>query len=97
MTTAFLFSYATSMPITKSAKKALRQSFRRRERNIKRRKALKDVVKAFIKAVAQKNMDEAKKLLSLVYKALDKAVKRGVIKQNTASRRKSRLARRISK
>jgi small subunit ribosomal protein S20 len=39
--------------------------------------------------------DEAKAKLSEAYKAIDKAVKRGVIKKNTASRRKSRLAKRI--
>jgi small subunit ribosomal protein S20 len=35
---------------------------------------------------------EAKKLLSKAYQAIDKAAKRGVIKKNTASRRKSRLS-----
>lgn len=36
--------------------------------------------------------EEAKNLLSLAYQAIDKAAKRGVIKKNTASRKKSRLA-----
>lgn len=32
-------------------------------------------------------------MLSIAYKAIDKAAKRGVLKKNTASRRKSKIAR----
>ena len=41
-------------------------------------------------------MDEAKGKISAVYKAIDKAARRGVIKKNTASRKKSRIARLIN-
>jgi small subunit ribosomal protein S20 len=42
-------------------------------------------------------VEEAEKLLPRIYKALDKAAKRGVIKKNTASRKKSRMMKKISK
>lgn len=42
--------------------------------------------------IAQKKIQEATNLLPKVAKALDKAAKVGVIKKNTASRKKSRLA-----
>lgn len=42
-------------------------------------------------------IDEAKKLLPEIYKALDKGAKEGVIKKNTASRKKSRIAKAIFK
>ncbi len=81
------------MPITKSAKKALRQSKRRATRNLKKKEAFKSVVKKIEKLVSVKKNDEAKKLIPLAYKAIDKAAKTGVIKKNTASRKKSRLMR----
>ena len=80
------------MPITKSAKKALRQSRRRRELNLARMKKLKSAIKDFKKTLQEKNIEEAKKKLSLVYKALDKSAKVNLIKKNKASRLKSRLS-----
>ena len=79
------------MPIIKGAKKALRASRRKRVFNIRRNDAMKDAIKSVKKAVAAKKADEAKKLLPALYKAIDKAAKRGIIKKNTASRKKSRL------
>ena len=79
------------MPITQSAKKALRQNIRRRERNLARKKDLKNAIKDFKKFVSQKNTDLVLKQLSAVYKKLDKAAKVNLIKKNTASRLKSRL------
>lgn len=43
-----------------------------------------------------KNIEEVEKMLPRIYKAIDKAAKRGVIKKNAASRRKSRMAKKIS-
>ena len=64
------------------------------ERNALRNQAIKSrtrtFVKKVIKAVEAKNVDEANK-------ELDKAVTKGVIKKNTASRKKSRLALKINK
>lgn len=85
------------MPIIKSAKKALRSSARKKVFNDRRKKALKEAVKQVNKAVSSKAKAEAEKLLPLAYQAIDKAAKRGVIKKNTAARKKSRLARLIKK
>ena len=79
------------MPITKSAKKALRQAKKRRLQNNRRKSKFRSLVKEFRKAVAAKDFDKAKQLLPSVYKNLDKAAKTKVIKKNTAGRIKSRL------
>ena len=80
------------MPISASAKKSLRVSDRKRVINDARRKTMRETVK-FVVKLAGEDKAEAKKKLAEAYKALDKAVKRGVIKKNTASRKKSRLSR----
>ena len=79
------------MPITKSAKKALRGSKKKRVFNLRRKNEMNSVVKEYKKLVLAKKADEAKKLIPKLQKAIDKAKKRGVIKKNTASRKKSRL------
>ncbi len=84
------------MPITKSAKRALRKSLRRQKENKLRKEALKRVRKELLKALSEKNKEEAQKLLSLFYKAVDKAVKTNVLKKNTASRIKSKMAKKVS-
>lgn len=85
------------MPITKGAEKAHRQSERKRVFNVRRKGAMKDVTKEVLKAVVAGDVTKAKELLPKAYKAIDKAAKRGVIKDNTASRKKSRLSARIKK
>lgn len=80
------------MPIKKSAKKALRQSLRRKDYNLKHKSGIKKAVKNFKKSAKSKDKEEVLKSLSLVYKAYDKAAKFGAIKKNNASRHKSRLA-----
>jgi len=82
-------------PITKSAKKALRQSKKRRARNIQKKKIIKKSLKEIKKIVSEKKNEEAKKLLPQVYKLLDKAAKTGLIKKNTAARKKSRITKLI--
>ncbi len=80
------------MPITQSAKKALRQNVRRAKRNVTRKESYKKVVKGYRNLVAEKNIAEAAKQLPAVYQALDKAAKNKVIEWNKASRLKSRLS-----
>ncbi len=86
-----------NMPIIKSAKKALRQNQRRNKRNIARKQRIKKVFKEIQKLVIEKKQKEAKALLSNFYKVLDKAVKTGLMKKNTAGRRKSRITQLINK
>lgn len=81
------------MPITKSAKKALRGSLKKKAINDRNKKNVKETIKNIEKLVKEKNKDEAKKLLPKAYSAIDKACKKGVIKKNNASRKKSRLSR----
>ena len=80
------------MPKTTSAKKALRQNITRRAKNVADAKKMKDAIKTFRRLVASKKIDEAKKYIASVYKALDKSAKTNLIKKNKASRLKSRLA-----
>ena len=79
------------MAITSSAKKAIRVSARKRIMNIRRKHVLLTAEKDVEKLIKAGNTKEAEKMLSIAYQAIDKAAKRGVIKDNTASRKKSRL------
>lgn len=75
------------MAITKSAKKAHRQSLRKKAINDVRRKALRVTAKGVRTA---KKGDKA--ALAAAYQAIDKALKRGLIKKNTAARRKAAVS-----
>lgn len=84
------------MAITKSAKRALRVSDTKRVFNDRIRKTLKANVKEARVAIASKSNTSAESV-RLAFKALDKAAKRGTIKQGTADRKKSRLAKALAK
>lgn len=84
------------MPIIKSAKKALRQSLKRRARNVAFKNKMKKLIKEVKSLVSQKKFKEANKILPNVYKFLDKAAKSGIIKKNTAARKKSRITKLIN-
>jgi ribosomal protein S20 len=79
------------MPITSSAHKALRASEKKRVFNIRRKNVIEKQIKEFRKLIAAKNKAGAEKLVSSIYKSLDKAAKTHYIKANTASRTKSRV------
>lgn len=85
------------MPITQSAKKALRQSIRRKSQNTLRKDAFKEAVKEIKKLVSEKKAANAQKLLPSLYKALDKAAKTNAITRNKASRLKSRMTKLVAK
>ncbi|MCL5010917.1 MAG: 30S ribosomal protein S20 [Patescibacteria group bacterium] len=85
------------MPITKSAKKALRQSVRRKQKNLQKKKKMKTLLKEARDLIGQKKTEEARKLLPQIYKALDKTAKTGVIKKNAASRKKSRITKALNR
>ena len=80
------------MPQRKSAKKELKKSLKRRQLNLERKRKIKEAIKLYRKAIIAKNLEEAKKALSLVYKALDRAAAKGTIHPNKAARKKSRLS-----
>jgi small subunit ribosomal protein S20 len=85
------------MAITKSAKKALRSSKRKRVFNARKKDQVYKTVKKFKKLVAGKNTAEAEKMFPQIQKVLDKAAKTGLIKKNTASRKKARLSKMVAK
>lgn len=84
------------MPITKSAKKALRGSRAKRQFNLARLKKMRELISGFKKAASGADRPAAVKLLPDLYQAIDKAAKRGVIKKAAAARKKSRLTRLLS-
>lgn len=83
------------MPITQSAKKALRQSKRRNARNVAKKTAYKAVVTKIKKLTETGQASVAETLLPQLYKAVDKAAKTRAIAVNKASRLKSRLSKLI--
>ena len=80
------------MPITKSAKKALRGSQKKKIVNDRKKKTMKEAIKKITKT-AKTDPKEAQNMISATYKAIDKAAKTGIIKKNTAARRKSKVSR----
>ena len=79
------------MPITKSAKKAHARSEKLAERNHDFKVRMKMAIKKFMKN-ANKGTVGAQEELNALYKYIDKACKVGVLKKQTAARRKSRVA-----
>jgi len=73
------------MPIIKSAIKRMKQTIVRRERNVGIKKDIKTATKAFAAKPSAETLAKAQS-------ELDKAVKKGLFKKNTASRRKASLA-----
>lgn len=85
------------MPNTTSARKALRQTVRRRARNLEKKASIKTALKAFKKLATEKKADEAHAALSRVFAAADKVAKTDYIKKNKASRIKSRASKFLKK
>ena len=84
------------MPNIQSAEKALRQSKRRRLRNLEKKDAFKDAFKSLKKLAAAGKTADAKQFLATVYKKVDKAAKTNVIAKNKAARLKSQASRLIA-
>ncbi len=81
------------MANTKSAKKAIRVSERKKAMNSKSKTGYKEAQKKLAKAISSKEKKQSTlELLSKAYKAIDKAAKRNVIHKKKAARLKSRLA-----
>ena len=89
------------MANTKSAIKQMRQSERRRLRNRSIRSRVRSAVKTAREAVSPAGHDaagtDATQAVLEAIRTLDKAVTKGVIHPNTAARKKSALARRLTK
>jgi small subunit ribosomal protein S20 len=90
----FLYCFPFLMPNTKSAKKALKVSEKKRSRNRRYNELTKESVKALQALLASEKKD-AKKIaeaLSSVYSRIDTLEKKNILHANTAARRKSLFA-----
>lgn len=85
------------MAITRGAKKAHRQSLRKRAFNLRRKEGVRGEIKELKKLVSAGDKKGAAEQLRKVQKALDKAAKGKTIKANNASRKKSRLSKLVKK
>ena len=79
------------MPIKKAAKKAIRTSARARVKNLRRSRDMKELIKEAQELLGAGDMKKVQEMLPKIQKAIDKATKAGIIKKNTADRKKSRL------
>lgn len=84
------------MPNIKSAIKRVSVNQKKNLRNRKVKSGVKTAVKKFHAAMASDTGATVKEL-SLVASSLDKAVSKGVVHKNAANRKKSRLARAMSR
>ena len=79
-----------------SAKKRIRQTLKRRARNRARKETLKDQGKGFLTALTSGSIDTAKEAFRKTTQRLDKTAAKRTIHKNTASRKRSRLAKRLN-
>ena len=80
----------------KSAKKRILTSKKKSVLNNDFKSSMKTAIKKVEKSVQENNVAEALKNLQIATKRIDKAQKIGIIKKNTASRQKSRLAKKVN-
>ena len=85
------------MPNIKSAKKRVLVTETKTLRNQMIKSALKTYIKKFEATVEAGNREEAQSAFNLVVKKIDQAMAKGILKKNTAARRKSKLALMLNK
>ncbi|MFA5360693.1 MAG: 30S ribosomal protein S20 [Candidatus Paceibacterota bacterium] len=83
------------MPITKSAKEAVKKNQKQRKANFKKLESFRKAKKEFLKLIKDGKIEEAKKMESSLYKMLDKASKTNLMKKNKVNREKSRLMKKL--
>ena len=83
------------MPIKKAAKKYMRVTERKTEKNRKIKGAFKSAIKSTKEAIAKVDVAKAQESLKKSIKALDKAGQKNVLHKNTVARRKSRLNKQV--
>jgi small subunit ribosomal protein S20 len=84
------------MANTESAKKRIRSSARKWERNRRYRSAARTHIKRTRELIKQGNLEEAEATAKIAVSTLDKAARKGIIHANNASRRKGRLMKALS-
>jgi small subunit ribosomal protein S20 len=80
-----------------SAKKRIRQTATRTERNRVFRSSARTYIKKTRRLIADGNLKEAEATAVLAYQTLDKAARRRIIHPRNASRRKGRLMAALAK
>ena len=85
------------MPNLKASKKALASSKNKQLFNQRKKTQMKKAVKKVRDLTKDGKPQEAQQHMAAAYQAIDKAMKRGVIKQNTAARKKSRLEKMVQR
>ena len=83
------------MPNIKSSKKAVKVIAKKTDNNHEIKMRVHNLIKNSEKAIASDNKEEALKNIKEFQKYTDKAVSKGLIKKNTASREKSRLTQKV--
>ena len=84
------------MATHKSAEKRARQNKKRQQRNTAVKSSVKTRVKAVLGAVEGRKKDDARSALTRAITAIDNAAAKGVLPRNTASRKISRLTRKVN-
>ena len=79
------------MPNIKSSKKAVKVIAKKTDENHELKARVKNLIKSCEKAVASGNIEEANKEFKELQKNIDKALQKGLIKENTVNREKQRL------
>ena len=79
------------MANTESAKKRIRQTEKRTERNKHYRASARTYVKKVRRLIAENKLDEAEIAARDAYKTLDKAARKNIVHPSNAARRKGRL------
>jgi small subunit ribosomal protein S20 len=97
VTKSALILRRNSLAVHPSVIKRHRQSLKKRTRNIDSRSRIRTLIKKARQAIDSKNQETAAVQLRAVDKALGKAVSKGIIKRNTASRWLCRLSRSASR
>jgi small subunit ribosomal protein S20 len=83
------------MPVRDSSRKAVRRDEGLTTYNNRRRRKMRKAIKEVKTLVQDGDIKAAEAALPAAYKAIDKAVKRNIIHQNNAARKKSGLAKLI--
>ncbi len=83
------------MPILHASYKDIKKSTKRALRNQSAQSKLKTEAKRFIELISSKKIEEAKIQLNYLISQLDKAKSKGIIHKNTASRKISRLTKKL--
>lgn len=84
------------MPNIKSAKKRVLTSKRQCNENVLVSSRMKNSIKKLEKTIQEGKKEESEKALNTTLKNIDKALNAGLIKKNTAARKKSRLTKSVN-